>query len=407
MIARLEAQSPYNVARLIKPPPDGGPDPTGAHYERARDLFAEWVHRGVLLPDRTPGLYPYSQAYTIGDQPFMRRGFVALGDVRDAALLTHEETHPVVREDRVRLRRATAADFGIIFMIYSDPAQAIDRILRDCEQGMPLAVVDQPDGSTHRLYRCVEPERMARIVHEMTEHICVVADGHHRTAAAFDTWRLTQDEEWAYATMAFFNAEAPGMTVLPIHRAIDCGPAFNFVRFLDRLADWFEVTRIPLSDASPGGAIALLEGPLSEHLHAERVAFGMVGPPRDAGFLVAASPANLSSWPWPPQLHPACRELPTAIFETGVLRASLDYSDDEIDRGARLDFPKDAGALVSSVWSGRHQLGFLLPPTPLDAVFSVAQLGQNLPQKSTFFFPKLLSGLVVHRIDSASDAGPE
>jgi uncharacterized protein (DUF1015 family) len=261
MIARLEAQSPYNVARLVKAPPDGKPDPTGEHYRGADALFTDWISRGIITPDAGPGFYPYSQTYSLGSNRLTRRGFIALGDLRDAGIHTHEETHPHVREDRYRLRLETAADFGLIFMIYSDPAQMIDRLLRDCEAGDPIVVADQPDGSTHRLYRCADPERAQRIVRHMAALECVIADGHHRTAAAFDTWRKTGDESWAYAAMAFFNAEASGMTVLPIHRAVTRERTWRFDEFLERLADNFEVLHLPVAGRSPRQIIGQLEGP--------------------------------------------------------------------------------------------------------------------------------------------------
>jgi uncharacterized protein (DUF1015 family) len=128
----------------------------------------------------------------------------------------------------------------------------------------------------------------------------------------------------------------------------------------------------------------------------------MIGSPSEIGFLIEAGRNQMSGWPWPAEMSEAYRTLPTAVFETGVLRAALGFSDDEIDNSARIEYPKDASTVLDSVRPGRAQLGFLLPPTPLDAIFEVARLHQNLPRKSTYFFPKLLTGLTVHRIE----AGP-
>ena len=399
MIARLEAQSPYNVARLVKAPPDGKPDPTGEHYRGANALFTDWISRGIITPDAGPGLYPYSQTYSLGSNRLTRRGFIALGDLRDAGIHTHEETHPHVREDRCRLRLETAADFGLIFMIYADPAQMIDRLLRDCGAGDPIVVADQPDGSTHRLYRCADPERARGIVRHMAALECVVADGHHRTAAAFDTWRKTGDESWAYAAMAFFNAEASGMTVLPIHRAVTRERTWRFDEFLERLADNFEVLHLPVAGRSPRQIIGQLESLVHEQHRTDRVAFGMAGPDPGSAFLVETPDPVPAGWPWPKNSPPVWRGLATAIFETGILKAILGFSDDQIAAADGLDFTKDASALIEWVRSGRYQLGFMLPPTSLTSIFEVARLGQNLPQKSTFFFPKLLTGLTIHRME--------
>ncbi|MBI5868165.1 MAG: DUF1015 domain-containing protein [candidate division Zixibacteria bacterium] len=402
MIKRLEAQSPYNVARLVKARPDWQPDLTGEHYRRAAALMNEWITGGALVPDEGPGFYPYSQSYTVGSDRLTRWGFIALGDLRDAGVHTHEETHSHVREDRCRLRLATAADFGLIFLIYSDPAQAVDRLLRDCESGEPIFVAEQPDGSIHRLYSCRDLVRGDRVIKHMAAFDCVIADGHHRAAAAFDSWRTTQDESWAYAAMAFFNADAPGMTVLPIHRAVARDRTWRFENFLERLSDDFEVLELPAAGLSPRQVVAHLENQVQHQQHAERVAFGMIGPDPNRAFLVEAPVPLPHRWPWPANSHPSWRGLATAIFETGVLRSVLGYSDGQIDAGTGMEFTKDAAALIDWVRTERYQLGFLLPATSLASILEVARLGQNLPRKSTFFFPKLLTGLTIHRMEPVS-----
>ncbi len=402
MVARLLAQSPYNIARVVVAPAGGGPDPTGDHYRRASQTLQSWISQGVLTADRGPALYPYSQSYSIVGHTMTRRGFVALGDVRDAGLFTHEETHSHIREDRAQLRLATGSDFGLIFMIYSDTAQAVDRILRDCEEGGAIAESHQPDGSVHRLYRCADPQRIARVLEVMEKKECVIADGHHRTAAARETWEKKKDDRWANAMMGFFNADASGMTVLPIHRVITQAAHGEIDEVIERIAEYFDVALIPMPDVPYDERASFLLGLVTERARHDRTAFAMVSLPTEIGFLIEAGRSQISKWPWPEKMPEAYRALPTAVFETGVLRAALSFSDEEIDQGSRIEYPKDAGAVMDVVRRGRAQLGFLLPPTPLDAIFEVARLRQNLPRKSTFFFPKLLTGLTVHRIE----AGP-
>jgi uncharacterized protein (DUF1015 family) len=403
LVARLKAQSPYNVCRLVAAPAGGGPDQSGEHYRKAQSLFGTWVAQGVIMPDNGPAVYPYSQTYTSGGRRLTRHGFIAVGDVRDAGIFTHEETHSHVQEDRAQLRLATAADFGLIFMIYSDPSQQIDRVMRECEDGEPLVVAEQPDGSVHRLYRCGDPQRVQRILKSMESRECVIADGHHRTAAARDTWQRRQKDNWAGVMMAFFNADAPGMTVLPIHRLVTSVPGRDFDSLIEGIAELFDVALIPMPDVPYDERASFLAGLVAERARHDRISFAMVGQPSEIAFLLEAGKAQMAKWPWPPDLPEESRQLPTSVFETGILHAALGFSVEDIDSGKRLDFPKDVGTVVESVRSGRAQLGFLLPPTPLDAIFSVARLKRNLPQKSTFFFPKLLTGLVVHRIEDGQN----
>ena len=400
LVAQLEAQSVYNVARLVAAPPGGGPDESGDSYREKAALLDDWIAAKALTPDASPGIYPYTQKYTRSGQRLTRRGFIAVGDLRDAAILPHEATHAHVREDRARLRRATAVDFGLIFVVYSDPTGEIDRILRDCEATECLVEAEQPDGSLHELRRCTDTHRIERVVRSLRDLDCVIADGHHRTAAAFDAWREVGEERWAAIMMAFFNADAPGVTVLPLHRGVECPAGWKFDVFLDRLAEFFEVIRFNVGDAAPRDVAEILEEHIRERAKQGNIAFGMVGPPPDAAYLVEAPASPSADWPFPDAMHPVVRGMPTALFETGVLRGALHFEDFQVDRGDRLRFRKDATDLVMEVREGQYQLGFLLPPTPLDAVFEVARLRQNLPQKSTYFFPKLLTGLTVHRIEA-------
>lgn len=401
LVARLEAQSPWNIARLVKAPEGGGPDESGEHYRRARALLDEWIRSGAISPDSDPGIYPYSQSYLFGNDRLTRQGFIALGDVRDAGLFTHEETHSHVREDRARLRLTTAADFGLIFMIYSDPTLGIDRLLRDCFSSEPLLWSRQPDGSTHRLYQCGDPDVYGPVMRQMGDLDCVIADGHHRTAAAFDAWKQSGDDRFGYAMMAFFNADAPGMTVLPIHRGIVRRGGWKFGAFIDLMAERFAVQELATQRAASDREVAArLEGLVRTQASRDRVAFGLVGPAGEHVYLVETPRDLPADWPWPRDSKPAWRQLATAIFDVGILRGVLGFKDADLEAGRDLVFSKDAAELVGLVRRGDCQAGFVLPATPLAAIFDVARARQNLPQKSTFFFPKLLTGLTINRIDT-------
>lgn len=399
-VARLEAQSPYNIARIVKAPKIS-PDETGARYEEAKSFLETWVAQRALTCDAAPGVYPYSQAYSVAGERLTRHGFIALGDLRDTAIRPHEETHRHIRDDRARLRRATAADFGLVFMVYSDPSQGIDRFLRDCEATAPLLIAEQPDGSLHRLYGCSDPKRIDGIIKTMSAFDCVIADGHHRTAAAFDTWQQARDERWAFTMMAFFNAEAPGMTVMPIHRAVHLSEASRRDPLLERFSGHFDVRRYPIVERDAGGIAAQMQGLVRERGKSGRGAIAMVVRD-DSAIILLETPADTANWRWPKETSTTGRTLPTAIFETGVLRGVLQFEEHLIEAGERVEFLKDASAVVESVRSGHNQLGFVLSPTPLDAIFEMARLRENMPQKSTFFFPKLLTGLTVHRIGTTA-----
>ena len=233
----------------------------------------------------------------------------------------------------------------------------------------------------------------------MADMDCVIADGHHRTAAAFDAYRLRNQEDWAYAMMAFFNADAPGTTIRPIHRTVSRGPNWRFSDFLENLADHFRVQDIPSDGLSNAEVASRLESIVRDRQRADRIAFGMIGPEPNLIHIVESPLPPPTDWPWPDQVDDDYRRLATAVFESGILRGALKISSEDIAEGRGLAFPKEAVDVISQVRSGEQQVGFVLPPTSLSAVFHVARQRRNLPQKSTLFFPKLLSGLVIHRIE--------
>ena len=153
-----------------------------------------------------------------------------------------------------------------------------------------------------------------------------------------------------------------------------------------------------MNGLSPAEAASRLEAIARERSDKGRIAFGMVGPQPNPVFIVEAPEPVPNDWSWPYPDDDAYRRLATAVFQYGILRESIGLASTEIDEGKGLAFPKDSSEVTESVHKGKYQLGFILPPTPVAAVFDVARKRHNLPQKSTFFFPKLLSGLVINRI---------
>jgi uncharacterized protein (DUF1015 family) len=377
--AELLARSPYNVVAVDLP--RGGADP----YATAEDLFQAWQLQGAVTGDREPALWAHTQDYSGPDgRALTRRGFfcrVRVEEYGAGRIRPHERTHPGPKEDRLRLTRATRANLSPIFSLYSDPAGEAWRALAPHTDSRPWGDVRDDDGTVHRLWRIAEPQTIAAVQASVREAELLIADGHHR----YETARVYADEiggEGAhrYVLMCLVALEDPGLTVFPTHRLVrgtDSAAQEELAKVLRREFEIEEVSRDQV--APPPGDGPLQLGYIDSHFkRCWRLTL------RDQAIADAALPDR----------SPAYRRLDTGVLETLLLKGPLGLSDDDISHLNRLGYGRDTEQALSSVESGEYDLAFLMRPTPIAEVRAVAASGENMPPKSTYFFPKLLTGLL-------------
>jgi uncharacterized protein (DUF1015 family) len=374
--AALAARSPFNVVEIDLPT---GED----RYATAAELFAAWQASGVLVRDPEPALWPLEQRYRGPDgQLRTRRGFFARVRVEDyghGRIRPHERTHPGPREDRLRLTRATRANLSAIFALYSDPASAAHAALAPATSGVPWGEVTDADGTLHRVWRCGEPAAIAEVQAALAETELLIADGHHR----YETARVYAEEvggegEHRYVLMCLAALEDPGLTVFPTHRLVrglDATRRAALDAVIER--DFATAPAARTQVAPPPG-----DGPLElGYLDAERA---MRLTLRDQAIADAALP----------DMPPAYRQLDTGVLEALLLKGALGLTDEDIAELHDLGYARDAEQALALIDSGEYEIAFLMRPTPVDQVREVAAAGVNMPPKSTYFFPKLLTGLV-------------
>jgi uncharacterized protein (DUF1015 family) len=377
--AALAARSPFNVVAVDLP--QGRPDP----YAVARELFESWQLEGALARDREPALWAHTQEYRgPGGRTLTRRGFfcrVRIEGYGPGRVRPHERTHPGPKEDRLRLTRATRANISPIFSLYSDPAQAAWAALEPATGEPPWAEVSDPGGTVHRVWRVADSGAIADVQAATSAAELLIADGHHR----YETMQAYAEEvggegEHRYTLMCLVAMEDPGLTVLPTHRLVG-GLDERRRRALERaLEQDFQIAPVPLEQIAPPPG----EGPLqlgyidSERQQALRLTL------KDQTLADAALAANT----------PAYRRLDTGVLEALLLKRALGLSDDDISHLNGFFYARDAEEAVESVRSGRYDAAFLMRPTPVGLVRDVAAGGENMPPKSTNFFPKLLTGLL-------------
>jgi uncharacterized protein (DUF1015 family) len=396
----LLARSPYNVAAVDLPQAEpGGGDP----YVSAGDRFDSWQLQGAVVRDEEPAIWAHTQQYMGPDGVSQtRRGFfcrVRIEEYGPGGVRPHERTHPGPKEDRLRLTRATRANMSPIFSLYSDPANAAWEALRPATEGTPWGEVQDAEGTVHRIWRVADPQAIAAVQEATRGKELLIADGHHRyeTARAYaqeidgaqptdgaseaeTERRRAYEYDHQYGLMCLVALEDPGLTVFPTHRLVKGLDAARLQALDEALRRDFEISEVePEEIAPPPGT-----GPLQLGYIDTRTKQAMRLTLRDQAIADAALEGHSEAY----------RHLDTGILETLLLKGALGLSDGDISHLHDFRYARTAGEARGLVESGEYDVAFLMRPTPVAQVQAVAEAGENMPPKSTFFFPKLLTGLL-------------
>jgi uncharacterized protein (DUF1015 family) len=308
-------------------------------------------------------------------------GFIALGEVTPyeaGVVLPHERTHAGPKKDRLQLLEATGADMGLLFMLVGDPDGALLRAT--VPEGDPIAEARDLRGEVHRLWRLTDAATVARVTALMESRQVIIADGHHRYETAVE-YAATHPAA-AYKMMAFFALEAPGLTILPNHRLVHDVPGFSLAQVARDARRWFRVDHLldPMAFRATAHAIGVVTGDGAATLTLKEDAFDRV--------------------PWPSGTSAAWRRLSVSILHEALLKPILGITDEMLDAGTHVEYTASHEEAVALGRSGRYQAAFLIAPTTADELQAVVRGGEVLPQKSTHFYPKLLDGLVFHRLEA-------
>jgi uncharacterized protein (DUF1015 family) len=381
--AELEAKSPYNVVRIDLPT---GESP----YENAARQLSEWRQDGVIVQDDQPAIYALEQQYTGPDgKPRTRRGFLARVRVEEygpGRIRPHERTHPGPREDRLRLTRATKANLSPIFSLFDDPDGAATSPLRDAMTGEPYGEATDEDGTVNRVWRIADPSTIATIANALKSTELLIADGHHR----YETARVYADEiggegPQRYVLMDLVSLEDPGLTVFPTHRLLRNLRPDQHETLANAIRHDFDLQRLESTAElapPPGDRITL--GYIDAHL---RQPFRLTL--KDQAIADAALGDHAEPY----------RRLDTAVLEALILKGALGMTDEDIDHLEGLGYARDFDDALELVQSGEYDVAFFVAPTPIERVREVAAAGESMPPKSTYFFPKVPTGLVFNALD--------
>jgi uncharacterized protein (DUF1015 family) len=379
--AELVRRSPHNVVEIDLPRAAGDP------YAHAAELFAAWQAEGVLVRDGEPALWALAQDYTGPDgRERTRHGVFARVRVEDygpGRIRPHERTHPGPKEDRLRLTRATQANLSPIFSLYDDPAGAAWGAVEPHLAGPPWGEVTDEDGTRHRLWRVADAGAAAAVTTALAPAELLIADGHHR----YETARVFHAEGGAgHVLMCLVALQDPGLTVFPTHRLVSGldQPRREALRAaIER--DW-EVAPVGPDELEPtgDGDGRVRIGYYDAH-HRRPLMLTL----RDQAIADAALPGRPEAY----------RRLDTAVLEALVLTGPLGMSEDDISHFRGLDYARSTAQARERVESGEAEAAFFMRGTPVSQVRDVAAAGESMPPKSTYFFPKVLTGMVFNPLD--------
>jgi uncharacterized protein (DUF1015 family) len=415
MQEKYYAADPHNLIVVEKGRVYPSDTPQNNVYTRAAKAIEDWISTQVLVQDPAPSFYAYTQEYTVPgtEERHTRRGFIGAGKLEEysaGVVFRHEHTLSGPKADRLELLRHTKTHTGQLFMLYSDAEKRIDAILTEAESAAaPVTEMRDEYAVLHRLRAIAEPERVAAIQKAMENQKLVIADGHHRYETALNyrnerrkhAGKIDPDAPYERAMMTFINARSEGLTILPTHRVAANVHDFSWSGVRRHLEPWFAAEEFPFSGSGERSDVKKKFLARLTSARAKR-AIGVYPAPgtKKRAFYVLTLREGVNLAQLLPSVSPLQRELDVVLLHEGILEPALGITPQAVTAEANLTYEREALAALDAVDSGRAQISFLLNPCDVDQVMKIATAGEVMPQKSTDFYPKLLSGITMYRVDS-------
>jgi uncharacterized protein (DUF1015 family) len=392
---------PHNLVRIILGKRESSDNESNNVYTRAAKFYADWRKEKVLIPDSEPSFYVYVQRFAVPGSgvEMERRGFIALGRVEDYSVrvvFRHEQTLAKPKADRLDLLRATKAHFEQIFMLYSDPAGEIDGLL--ATKATPEIESKDEYGVTHLVWKISDPKVVSTVRGKMADKKMIIADGHHRyeTSLNYRNERRAAagtsskpDAPYEYVVMTLVNMDSPGLVILPTHRVVHGLKEFVSDAMRDGAKKYFKVEEIDPEFDAAEATVKLRE--------AGRDGTALLAVTTNRAFILNHPKAGIDEVF--AGLSERQQSLDVVQLHKCMLEGVLRLSEESIRNQQNLSYIRDAGEALAQVRRGAANVTFLMNPAKMQQVRDIAFAGEVLPQKSTDFYPKMLSGLTVYALE--------
>ena len=401
-----------NVVRLILGKESDSDTPDNNRYTKAKDSFDSWQKNSILIKDAFPSIYVYSQEYHLGEtegfEKKRRLGFIALSKLEnfgEGKIHPHENTLAKPKEDRLKLMQHCNANFSSIFGLFSDPSKRIDSVLKDYMRHSPLYDLVDDAGMRHTLWAIRDNKVIQIITGVMSDKQVFIADGHHRYETAINYRNemreklpnFTGEELYNYVMMYFTNTNSEGLSILPIHRLVSNLSNFDKKKIIKKAGEFFNIEKLSLNESDEKTVKQKLFSDMKERGKKEHI-FGMyLG--NDEYLLLTLKDEDVLDRLITNSRHPSWKKLDVTILHTLLIEKVLGISEKNLAEQKNITYTISEDEAIKDVKAGKYQIALFLNPTKIEEVKDVATAGEKMPQKSTFFYPKLLTGLVMNKLE--------
>jgi len=398
----LRARSPYNFVHIDLPVLK--PDESVQPYQKAAELFFEWLNKGVMIRDNVPCFYYYELSFKkpSDSTTFIRRGFVAILRIEEfgkGCVYPHEKTFSRVRADRLQLMRACKAQLSPVFALYSDPKKNVISELTTAKENSPVLHFTDDGDMEHKLWRVTDEQVHRRVVEMLRPKDIFVADGHHRyeTALAYRNEmrqkmgaRSTGNEPYEYCLMYLSPMEDPGLTILPTHRMFTSFPTERHKEFLTKAREFFDIEAVSFEKATE------LENYLCKCRNQGIIAIGHAIQGQNRVYLLRGRTNRVKQFMELKGVRPQFHDIDVVILDSLVFGELYQLPENMINDEKVITFVHDIHKALDGIMNGRYEAGFFINPTTIEQVRRVALAGLTMPHKATYFYPKVVSGLVLY-----------
>ena len=372
-------------------------------YTRAAGYLNLWIKKGALRQDKQEAIYAYVQEFKIGTTEFQRYSFIALGKLEEFGKIVkpHEQVlaKPII--DRYNLKKATLADLGLVFMLYEDDQRVADKIIAKASQDAPLIDYTDEMDVRHQLFDISDEKELEKITSMMKDKSCVIADGHHRYTTGLKFAKESGNPAAQYQMLAFANTSQEGLIILATHRVVQNLKKFSLQKLIEGLKKRFQITEYKFDNPKTQRQAKqkMLAQMKAEH-KSEKCAFGIYG--GNNIFYVAVLQDKEAINHAAPDMSPAWRTLDLAILHKLILEELLGINQELLSKGENLQYVKDTPNAIDDticdIECGDKQVAFFTNAVTIKQLHMVTDAGERMPQKATYFFPKLYSGLTIHKL---------
>ena len=389
--------SPYNITRLILPEPDGESD----KYSTAGNLLNQWLDSDIIKRDESPSIYIYRQIFNINGEDITRTGFICLLELEDfkqGTVLPHEKTLSAPKEDRLKLMSACKANLSQIFGLYQENGNAISQILKKYTSDSPIIDITDTKGEKHKLWAVADKSDIHTITSAMHDKKVFIADGHHRYETALNYKKQmakknknhTGDEPYNFIMMYLCAMDDSGLVVLPTHRLIKDLPGFDKSTFKQNLSAYFDVLSTNKKEL-----FEYMDKNIDKHVFGLYLGRGNTS----KGEFYALTLKSKGLKPLVQENIPdAWKELDVAILHKIIIENILGITDESVKHQKNINYVSDREEAISCLDNENYQIVLFLNPTKLSQIKNISLKGEVMPQKSTYFYPKLLTGLVINKL---------